>query len=75
MKKKRYTDEQIGFVLRQAETGTPHLAKEGWPTARNRRPFAVNTAFTYLQSKFEAGRWAEMGIHENAIFFGVAMHG
>lgn len=23
MKKKRYTDEQIGFVLRQAETGTP----------------------------------------------------
>ena len=22
MKKKRYTDEQIGFVLRQAETGT-----------------------------------------------------
>ena len=23
MKKKRHTDEQIGFVLRQAETGTP----------------------------------------------------
>ena len=23
MTRKRYTDEQIGFVLRQAETGTP----------------------------------------------------
>lgn len=23
MKRKRYTDEQIEFVLRQAETGTP----------------------------------------------------
>ena len=23
MKKKRYSEEQIGFVLRQAETGTP----------------------------------------------------
>lgn len=23
MKRKRYTDEQIGFVLRQAEAGTP----------------------------------------------------
>ena len=23
MKRKQYTDEQIGFVLRQAETGTP----------------------------------------------------
>ena len=23
MKRKCYTDEQIGFVLRQAETGTP----------------------------------------------------
>ncbi len=23
MKRKRYTEEQIGFALRQAETGTP----------------------------------------------------
>ena len=29
MKKSRYTEEQIAFALRQAETGTPVAAEEG----------------------------------------------
>ena len=56
MKKTRYTDEQIAFALRQAETGTPVkevIRKRGYrnrPSTAGRSPTAVWAPARYAAS-------------------------
>ena len=74
----RHEDRRVFHLARRQsrhQSGTPHSAKARWSTAGTRGPFAVNTAFANLQSEIDTGRWAEVGIHENAVFFGAVMHG